>query len=209
MSVTKLQASMLIKIAESEYNELGGGIPQTAEQAGTWANVVIDTPQDKGVITSLINAELVNHSGSGEDAVVGLTDAGFEAYKSLKQSNHQQPEQTMSKNLQDLLKQQKELETKIAELLAAERGEAIERCKADIATYGLTADDLGLTVKERKTRALNQAVEVKDRKSYLVVPKYRNPADYNQTWSGRGRKPHWVETFISNGGELEKLLIKD
>lgn len=115
----------------------------------------------------------------------------------------------MSKNLQELLKQQKELETKIAELLAAERGEAIERCKADIATYGLTADDLGLTVKERKTRALNQAVEVKDRKSYLVVPKYRNPADYNQTWSGRGRKPHWVQTYVDNGGELEKLLIKD
>ena len=31
-----------------------------------------------------------------------------------------------------------------------------------------------------------------------VAPKYRNPADPSQTWSGRGRPPTWIEL----GGEM-------
>jgi DNA-binding protein H-NS len=41
-----------------------------------------------------------------------------------------------------------------------------------------------------------------------VAPKYRNPADASQTWTGRGRQPLWVATFVANGGSLEALLIK-
>ena len=34
---------------------------------------------------------------------------------------------------------------------------------------------------------------------------YRNPADPDTTWSGRGKKPLWVETWISSGRRLEDL----
>lgn len=40
-----------------------------------------------------------------------------------------------------------------------------------------------------------------------VEPKYRNPNDANQTWTGRGRKPLWVVEHLENGGSLEDVLI--
>lgn len=40
-----------------------------------------------------------------------------------------------------------------------------------------------------------------------VKPKYRNPADRRQTWTGRGRKPAWVAEHLKNGGKLEELAI--
>ncbi len=40
-----------------------------------------------------------------------------------------------------------------------------------------------------------------------VAPKYRNPADPTQTWSGRGRQPVWVAAHIASGGTLEAVTI--
>ena len=42
-----------------------------------------------------------------------------------------------------------------------------------------------------------------------VPPKYRNPADSSQTWTGRGRKPKWVVEALDLGGSLDDLLIRD
>lgn len=42
-----------------------------------------------------------------------------------------------------------------------------------------------------------------------VAPKYRNPAESSQTWTGRGRRPKWLEEALSSGGTLEDFLIKD
>lgn len=38
-------------------------------------------------------------------------------------------------------------------------------------------------------------------------PKYRNPANPDQTWSGRGRRPEWVKGHLAAGKDLEKLRI--
>jgi len=40
-----------------------------------------------------------------------------------------------------------------------------------------------------------------------VPPKYANPADKSQTWSGRGRKPKWVVEALDNGKSLDDLKI--
>lgn len=40
-----------------------------------------------------------------------------------------------------------------------------------------------------------------------VAPKYRNPDDSSMTWSGRGRKPLWIEKAIADGKALDDLLI--
>ena len=42
-----------------------------------------------------------------------------------------------------------------------------------------------------------------------VAPKYRNPADASQTWTGRGRKPKWVVEELATGGSLDDFLIRD
>lgn len=40
-----------------------------------------------------------------------------------------------------------------------------------------------------------------------VPPKYRNPNNLQQTWTGRGRQPGWVAAHLSTGRALEALLI--
>nr|VFK52119.1 MAG: DNA-binding protein H-NS [Candidatus Kentron sp. TUN]VFK58854.1 MAG: DNA-binding protein H-NS [Candidatus Kentron sp. TUN]VFK67537.1 MAG: DNA-binding protein H-NS [Candidatus Kentron sp. TUN] len=41
-----------------------------------------------------------------------------------------------------------------------------------------------------------------------IAPKYHNPDNPKQTWSGRGRKPNWVVAFLEQGWELDALLIE-
>ncbi len=41
------------------------------------------------------------------------------------------------------------------------------------------------------------------------TPKYRSSIDPSLTWTGKGRKPGWVQTFLENGGNLDDWLIKN
>lgn len=47
----------------------------------------------------------------------------------------------------------------------------------------------------------------KTRKSSVSVPKYANPADPSQTWTGKGRAPDWMKAHEAQGGNREDLLI--
>lgn len=40
-------------------------------------------------------------------------------------------------------------------------------------------------------------------------PRYRNPENSAETWSGRGKRPRWVEIALSRGASLENLEIDD
>lgn len=40
-----------------------------------------------------------------------------------------------------------------------------------------------------------------------VSVKYRHPLDASLSWSGRGRKPKWVETWLAEQGSMEALLV--
>ncbi len=40
-----------------------------------------------------------------------------------------------------------------------------------------------------------------------AVPKYRNPGNPDQTWTGRGRKPKWVNEVLQGGADLTDLEI--
>jgi DNA-binding protein H-NS len=40
-----------------------------------------------------------------------------------------------------------------------------------------------------------------------VKPKYRNPGDANQTWSGRGKRPNWFRAALAAGKKEKELLI--
>lgn len=102
-----------------------------------------------------------------------------------------------------------------AELKEAERAlkqsalnEILEKMKAHGIDKSEIAESLGLTVaepKKRKSRVEKGAVEKKGK----GVPKYRNSVDSALTWSGKGRKPGWVQEHLDKGGDLESLQIKD
>jgi len=40
-----------------------------------------------------------------------------------------------------------------------------------------------------------------------VLPKYRNPTNPAETWSGRGKQPHWLQAQLKANKKLEHFLI--
>lgn len=46
------------------------------------------------------------------------------------------------------------------------------------------------------------------RKLGKVAPKYRNPANSKETWSGRGKQPRWLAAYVATGKKPEEFLIK-
>ena len=40
-----------------------------------------------------------------------------------------------------------------------------------------------------------------------VLPKYRNPDQPSETWSGRGKQPRWLTTQLRSGKRIEDFLI--
>ena len=41
----------------------------------------------------------------------------------------------------------------------------------------------------------------------LGTPRYRNPADSGQTWTGRGRQPRWIAEALASGRSLDEFKI--
>jgi DNA-binding protein H-NS len=56
---------------------------------------------------------------------------------------------------------------------------------------------------ERRLALLNGRA----RRPYPKVPKYRNPERPSETWSGRGKQPHWVGAQLRSGKKVDELLI--
>ena len=80
------------------------------------------------------------------------------------------------------------------------------------------AKDSGYTVQElfgtgASAAAATTASKAGRRKSAntgrKVPPKYRNPDDASQTWTGRGKAPLWFGALIASGKTREDLLIRD
>ncbi|WP_024891396.1 H-NS family nucleoid-associated regulatory protein [Luteimonas huabeiensis] len=46
------------------------------------------------------------------------------------------------------------------------------------------------------------------RKLGKVPPKYRNPANKAETWTGRGKHPRWLAAELAKGKKIEDFLIK-
>lgn len=47
------------------------------------------------------------------------------------------------------------------------------------------------------------------RKFAKVSPKYRNPDQPSETWSGRGKRPRWLTAALTNGRTIEDFVISD
>jgi DNA-binding protein H-NS len=41
-----------------------------------------------------------------------------------------------------------------------------------------------------------------------VLPKYQNPAQPSETWSGRGKMPRWLAAQLSSGKKIDNFRIK-
>ena len=45
------------------------------------------------------------------------------------------------------------------------------------------------------------------RKYMRVFPRYRNPDDPTETWSGRGRQPRWLAAALTKGRTIDEFRI--
>ncbi|MGY6127137.1 H-NS histone family protein (plasmid) [Paraburkholderia strydomiana] len=89
----------------------------------------------------------------------------------------------------DLLAQKEQLEKLIAEARKKEAAAELERVRESVAEFGFTPEDIF------SRRHRNAGLP--------VAPKYRNP-ETGETWSGRGRTPHWIKDQ-----DLERFRIKE
>ena len=64
-------------------------------------------------------------------------------------------------------------------------------------------------IAEREGLTLEEVIRAgrKPRKRQPPKQKYRNPDKPSQTWSGRGKKPAWVENALASGKKLKDLEI--
>jgi DNA-binding protein H-NS len=74
----------------------------------------------------------------------------------------------------------------------------------------ITAKDIEAAMGSTKAKKATKAKAVGAKKSALkgakVAPKYRNPSNHEQTWTGRGVTPKWVADLKAEG-KLDSALI--
>lgn len=104
-------------------------------------------------------------------------------------------EQIDELSLQEILDLEQKL--KIAKELQTERTK-----KLLLEQVRKIAEDHGLTLAELIGDGQGAADTRKK-----VEPKYRHPSEPSLTWAGRGQKPKWLSSYLSEGGKLEDCKI--
>ena len=105
----------------------------------------------------------------------------------------------MSMNIDEFsLKELKELQAKVSKAIATFED---RKKKHAIAELEEKARAMGFSLAELT------GVVTHVRKRAPATPKYANPADRAETWSGRGRKPRWFAAALNAGKSPEHLAI--
>jgi DNA-binding protein H-NS len=106
----------------------------------------------------------------------------------------------MAKTYADIQKEITALQRAAESLRQKEVAGVIDRIKVAIATYQLTARDLGLAGKPAAAPSKR-----KTRKPGKPAPVVRYRDDAGHTWSGRGRRPGWFTAALAAGKKAEDL----
>ena len=89
-----------------------------------------------------------------------------------------------------------ELKVKKAIALAKERERTELKQRIEV-----MAQDSGFSVDELFARGRGAM------KGRTVAPKYVNPDNSSETWTGRGRKPKWLVAKLSKGAKMDQFAI--
>lgn len=101
----------------------------------------------------------------------------------------------MANKIDDLQKQIEALQKERDDLLTKEKSSAIEDINTKIKTFGIRPRELTFGGVDKPTLGGKPKIAMK----------YQSGTNF---WSGRGRKPRWVEDHLKKGGKLEDILIK-
>jgi DNA-binding protein H-NS len=94
------------------------------------------------------------------------------------------------------------LQEQIKERMDALREAAVTQAVGEIEAV---AERAGMSLLELLER-VNSGQRKGPRKKAIAV-KYRNPATVDETWTGRGRKPKWIERELAVGKKLEDFAV--
>ena len=100
-------------------------------------------------------------------------------------------------SLADLQVLQSDVEKAIADFESQAKIKALKEMQAIAKKHGLSIDDV-VGRKGKKTKGKAKAP---------AAPKYRNPDNAGETWSGRGRQPAWYKAAIAKGKKPESMAI--
>ena len=97
-------------------------------------------------------------------------------------------------SLKDLI----DLELKVKKAIVTARERERSEIKSKVETM---VEKAGFSIEEIFTRGRGAM------KGRTVAPKYANPANKSETWTGRGRKPKWLVAKLSKGAKIEQFAI--
>lgn len=100
-----------------------------------------------------------------------------------------------------------ELKAKKKAILQKRRAGDLAEVKRLIQLHDFTAKELGLSVTSSLANT-NSVTLLKDLKvKGKLPPKYKNPSNQEQTWSGKGRPPEWFDKYVSVAGQTKAQLL--
>ena len=101
-------------------------------------------------------------------------------------------------SLVELRDLEKQIPAELKRREAAEKAIVRNEVHALVSARGFTLEDImGKELKIQATAGEKIKVKVK----------YRHPQDASLAWTGRGRQPKWVEAWLAEGGDLDRLLV--
>ena len=101
-----------------------------------------------------------------------------------------------------LEKLRSDVDAAIEKLTERERKAALAAAEKAAKAHGFTLADIaaGMTSPKPKRRGATKPKKPS-------APKYANPDDKSQTWSGRGRQPEWFKAALASGTDADQMLI--
>ena len=111
-----------------------------------------------------------------------------------------------AKELGALIEKAKQQQTRLAKRtpIATVRSKITKFAKAE----RYTLEELFGMSGNRGAKAAAKPSSRAGRKLGKVAPKYRNPANPKETWTGRGKHPRWMAALIAKGKKADDFLIK-
>lgn len=106
-----------------------------------------------------------------------------------------------SMSRKELEKLKTNIDKALEKIAAKDKKSALAAAQKAAAAHGFSlAEITGNTVEtvKRKTKAAPKKAS---------APKYRNPAEPEQTWTGKGRQPEWFKAAIAEGTSPDKMEI--
>lgn len=96
-------------------------------------------------------------------------------------------------SLEELQTLARDIETEIVTRREADRERVLSQMRELAASLGLTLEEV---VKGERNRG-------------TIAAKYRHPANPALTWSGRGKRPAWVNEALAGGMSMDDLAVPE